>query len=711
MHMKDIIVQSPGKPRELLDKGQTPNSAKFPNIPFDEYTLRKKDDKDEESDSDNEGKYYNYSEKDNELYLQLSKLRLSSDTKDESDEEEKPDDDQVVAKGLQDNKELRRGKRAESLRPYPVVQNMLCNWLDRGDVHVDNVFNYDPNDAVSNITLPAVEHGAPSAIGPTLLEDYTPEMQDFETSLIDFKFDVDDLLSIQKAIEANEQSSYITLESSLPNTLTSTDLVNEYCDSTRDSGYATSPTNSNQSIHSPQSSVYSRHSPDPRGIPKYDNRLPSYFPEYENELKTRPECYNQQEAQNYPCKPVLQLQPAKDGYDMGRFSNGYQQFPETVHNGLLLPQAPVCSISVDLTDMPARAQRPYFQRQNVPKPIQPNHQQQAMPITPKDNKPNKYSYPTKYLQPTTEKPVYENEYVKPASERIGKLMKRNKVETLNITISCESTETFCSIKENQTKIMQLLLIKEIPQDFIERVYVRLQRVKRNKHVSLLKHRDAENRNALFIAATVHKTRPIISRFIADVYSHLETSPDESYANDNSLFHILAGESDECANVLAELLHATMPDKTKCFNVNSTNKVMLTPLHIATMTHNPPSKFAYSICRLLVNHGANLTIQDNEGDTPLHIAIKKHCDPVFIKALLNSNTARQCVNMTDNNNNTPLHLAAKRNDIPLEKQKEVIKHLTSSHAQYDIQNRDGKVALSLVSVERKEEIRKILQHRI
>lgn len=66
-----------------------------------------------------------------------------------------------------------------------------------------------------------------------------------------------------------------------------------------------------------------------------------------------------------------------------------------------------------------------------------------------------------------------------------------------------------------------------------------------------------------------------------------------------------------------------------------------------------------------------------------------------------------VNETNYMYNTPLHMAAAvSNTINLEKQKEVCRVLIQAGSQTNIQNRQGKTPLALVSPERKETIKRI-----
>lgn len=75
-------------------------------------------------------------------------------------------------------------------------------------------------------------------------------------------------------------------------------------------------------------------------------------------------------------------------------------------------------------------------------------------------------------------------------------------------------------------------------------------------------------------------------------------------------------------------------------------------------------------------------------------------------LLNKATSN-VVNETNYMYNTPLHIAAAvSNTVNFEKQKEVCRLLIQAGGQTNLQNRQGKTPLALVSAERKEDIKRI-----
>lgn len=80
--------------------------------------------------------------------------------------------------------------------------------------------------------------------------------------------------------------------------------------------------------------------------------------------------------------------------------------------------------------------------------------------------------------------------------------------------------------------------------------------------------------------------------------------------------------------------------------------------------------------------------------------------LMFEQVLLSKANSSVVNETNYMYNTPLHMAAVSNSVDLEKQKEVCRLLIQAGGQTNIQNRQGKTPLALVSSERKEAIKRI-----
>ena len=122
----------------------------------------------------------------------------------------------------------------------------------------------------------------------------------------------------------------------------------------------------------------------------------------------------------------------------------------------------------------------------------------------------------------------------------------------------------------------------------------------------------------------------------------------------------------------------------------------TVLHLEILQSN------YSAVKFLVEQrGARINIQNNDGDTPLHLALKQHpCSDEIIKLLIskgtNVNTNNNdgnisVLNIKNNDGDTPLHLALKQHPCSYE----IIEFLLSEGADINIKNNKGESALSIL----------------
>ena len=112
------------------------------------------------------------------------------------------------------------------------------------------------------------------------------------------------------------------------------------------------------------------------------------------------------------------------------------------------------------------------------------------------------------------------------------------------------------------------------------------------------------------------------------------------------------------------------------NLNIVNNNGETPLHIAIC------ESLQDVSTALIKNKVNLNVQDNEGRTPLHIAVSKGA--CYLAKDLVNNHAK--VNLQDKNGNTPLHEAAYRGDIY------TVKLLVESGAKVNIPNNKGETPL-------------------
>ncbi|MEO0202771.1 MAG: ankyrin repeat domain-containing protein [candidate division WOR-3 bacterium] len=100
----------------------------------------------------------------------------------------------------------------------------------------------------------------------------------------------------------------------------------------------------------------------------------------------------------------------------------------------------------------------------------------------------------------------------------------------------------------------------------------------------------------------------------------------------------------------------------------------------------------------INKGADINIKNNNGKTPLHIAVENEYEDI-VKLLLEKNVD---VNIKDNEGNTPLHKAVKNGNYF------IIKELLKFGADKNIKNNEGKTPFDLAKELGDDEILKLFK---
>lgn len=135
----------------------------------------------------------------------------------------------------------------------------------------------------------------------------------------------------------------------------------------------------------------------------------------------------------------------------------------------------------------------------------------------------------------------------------------------------------------------------------------------------------------------------------------------------------------------------------------------TPLHLAVII---PGQNTY-IAKVLLDKGAEINIQDNEGKTPLHLAASYVVSSFWgtqetkdenVKMLLDRGAE---VNIQDNEGRTPLHLAVSTPGQSIQ----IAEMLLNKGAEVDIQDKEGKTPLGYAISNGREEVIEILTGRI
>nr|XP_012229755.1 PREDICTED: uncharacterized protein LOC105676443 [Linepithema humile] len=217
-------------------------------------------------------------------------------------------------------------------------------------------------------------------------------------------------------------------------------------------------------------------------------------------------------------------------------------------------------------------------------------------------------------------------------------------------------------------------------------------------------------DALYLAAMNCPEMPYVVGYLAAamLQKGIDINQRLYHIRGDTLIHSVAARGDSYGEVLAELLALKTLQGNTVFDLSKRNYYGRTALHIAVESHDPIGRGVKSLAttRLLLENGADLKVKESKcGDTALHMAASLNCDPALVKVLL-SKASSSIVNETNYMYNTPLHMAAVSNSVDLEKQKEVCRLLIQAGGQTNIQNRQGKTPLALVSSERKDVIKRI-----
>jgi len=266
-----------------------------------------------------------------------------------------------------------------------------------------------------------------------------------------------------------------------------------------------------------------------------------------------------------------------------------------------------------------------------------------------------------------------------------------------------------------TKLMKHLQDADNPKLLVN-VYVRtlvLKTMNTEQCRKNLMHKNNEGHSALYMAAMHLNHVPIIARLIADTIVFFGANPDEVVdKSENTLLHLLAQQGDSHAEVLAEMLNTLSENSpVPAFKVNRSNIVAQTPLHVAVLNHSPPEKSCIAVIKLLIKYNGDISNQDGELMTPLHIATKSYCDPRIIKALLQARNIKKAINLTDNQRRTALHYAGAFPNAPISRQSEIMKLLKESGASSNIFDLQGKLAINHLDSSRKEVMKQVLNRKV
>nr|XP_012151538.1 PREDICTED: uncharacterized protein LOC105663929 [Megachile rotundata]XP_012151539.1 PREDICTED: uncharacterized protein LOC105663929 [Megachile rotundata] len=217
-------------------------------------------------------------------------------------------------------------------------------------------------------------------------------------------------------------------------------------------------------------------------------------------------------------------------------------------------------------------------------------------------------------------------------------------------------------------------------------------------------------DALYLAALNFPQFPYVTGYLAAVMlqKNIDIAQRLYRISGDTLIHAVAAQGDSHAEVLAELLSLKTSQGHAVFDLSKRNYDGKTALHVAVESHNPVYGGTWSLAsvKLLLKYGADpRTKETRSGDTSLHVAVSRTCDPALVKVLLEARGS-ESVNAINYDHDTPLHAAAAASNVPLSRQTEICWLLIRAGGNTNLPNIRGEVPLDLAPSDRREAIAKI-----
>lgn len=122
------------------------------------------------------------------------------------------------------------------------------------------------------------------------------------------------------------------------------------------------------------------------------------------------------------------------------------------------------------------------------------------------------------------------------------------------------------------------------------------------------------------------------------------------------------------------------------DVNKKNNNGQSPLHLAVTKE---ALFAYVSAMNLIEHGADVNAKDKKGQTPLHLAVTKRMGYDLVQSLIENGSG---VNAKDEKDQNPLHIASKQRNMV------AMKILVEKGADVNMKNGNGCTPLHIVALQ-------------
>ncbi|XP_046382658.1 uncharacterized protein LOC124153499 isoform X2 [Ischnura elegans] len=207
---------------------------------------------------------------------------------------------------------------------------------------------------------------------------------------------------------------------------------------------------------------------------------------------------------------------------------------------------------------------------------------------------------------------------------------------------------------------------------------------------------------LFLASVLKHEDPLLSKYIAETMNDVGINLNEPDKDGSTIIHTLSKEGNKCAEVINELLSLKNEQGKQCINVNMDDDEGMSPLHIAVKSHSQVSSL--KVVKVLLKHGADVRRKDcKQGSTPLHFALATDKpDLALIEILCDVIDKKNYpASMENYKGNTPLHVAMAYGECwEPNTLNGILKRLLESGFNRAHRNQNGKVPLELAPDSRK-----------
>ncbi|XP_076280129.1 uncharacterized protein LOC143208975 isoform X2 [Lasioglossum baleicum] len=152
---------------------------------------------------------------------------------------------------------------------------------------------------------------------------------------------------------------------------------------------------------------------------------------------------------------------------------------------------------------------------------------------------------------------------------------------------------------------------------------------------VLSYTNNRDEDALYLAALNCPQYAFVAGYLAATMldKGIDVSQKLYNTRGNTLIHLVAGQGDSHAEIMADLLVLRTKQGNRVFDLSKRNYDGKTALHVAIESHEPLTKGVSSVAtvKLLLECGADPRVPERKsGDSALHMAVSLTTDPALVK---------------------------------------------------------------------------------